>query len=174
SSQICPSSGRRVPATTLSRVDLPAPLGPMTVAKSPSARNRSTPWRAGRSQPPSSRNRLETPRRLSILPTPLGPGTGLPPELAGPLQGPGHREGGHHHQGGNQLQIPRGQAHPQRKARRGPVEDGAYQGSQGAEEDAPDPPQGLAQDDGSEPRHNHANTHPHVGEALVLGDQGAR
>ena len=41
-----PESTGHTPATALRRVDLPAPLPPMTVTKSPSARVRETPFRA--------------------------------------------------------------------------------------------------------------------------------
>ena len=46
SNSIVPESSGYTPAIILSRVDLPAPLPPMTVTKSPSARVRSTPVRA--------------------------------------------------------------------------------------------------------------------------------
>jgi hypothetical protein len=43
---IRPAVGRRLPVTSANRVDLPAPLGPMTACRAPAATDSETPSRA--------------------------------------------------------------------------------------------------------------------------------
>ncbi len=76
---ICPASIGWRPATTFNSVDLPAPLDPMMVTKSPSSSARLTDFRATRSLTVSGKNRLVTFLTSSIrrpLPSVLRPSAG--------------------------------------------------------------------------------------------------
>src|SRR5215831_5627387 len=64
SSSTCPASGRRCPVRRLKKVDLPAPLGPITAAISPRATARLTPSTAVK---PSKALRMERTSSMAAL-----------------------------------------------------------------------------------------------------------
>src|SRR4051812_29167293 len=101
SRRICPAVGRSKPATRLSSVDLPQPLGPTSVTKAPSATVRSMSRSTGAERP---YDLVTWAKRSVVTPSPLHRARGEPaedPALEEERRGD-HRERGHH-RGGRDL-----------------------------------------------------------------------
>src|SRR5690625_716619 len=172
-----PVSGGSLPAMTLSIVDFPAPLEPMTVANSPGSSRSEMPWRASRSFGVPAKNVLLTSVSSSMSRTSRrggrrrgaaqGPQRTDPPEHA-PL---GQEERDDDEDGGDELHVVGvEEPDPQGELDGDPVQHGAEHDGERGDEDDTRAEDRLAEDDRGQAGDDEPDPHRDVGEPLVLGD----
>ena len=176
-----PSSAIKPPVMALNRVDLPAPLEPTMVAKSPASICRLTPFSATFSLTVPGLKVLCRSFSCSIsmlLSLPVGhgaAGTGSVPTLfkGEVLPDGGHGDGHCHDDGGNQLHGGGGHVEPQRHRHDKAVQAASEHHAQNAAQHGALAHQRLADDEGSQCNGHHAGAHVDITAFLVLCQQPA-
>src|SRR5208337_736860 len=161
-----PRSKKKEPATAFSNVDLPEPLVPMTTVKDPSWTLSVTPWRALTSF---------TLPGWKVLRTPLTSSMGEPP-YASFEKGEqfGHNQSEENKGGRDQLQVVRVHAPAQGDGDQQPEQHRTHHGADDGITKVASSHHRLADNDARQAPDNHADTHLHIGEPLILRQQGAR
>src|SRR5580765_1190476 len=174
---MAPSSTGKLPATALSKVDLPDPLVPITITQEPSSMLRSTPQSAVTSFDVPGLNVLQTFLSSSIEHR-FRLRSGYRLEGARPFfelaQNPRQDQRHENKCGGNQFEIvgiePPTQGDGDQQAEENRSHDSAREGqSQTSRAN-----QGFAYDDACESPDHHADTHLDIGKSLVLRQQRSR
>src|SRR5690625_1017546 len=161
-----PASGGSFPAMTLSIVDFPAPLDPMTVVNSPGASRSEMPWRARRSFGVPAKNVLLTSVSSSMSRTSRRRGRGGgPPQRAQGAHPAEHaplrqHQGDDDEHGGDELHVVGVEpAHPQGDLDRHPVQHRAEHDGQRGDDDEPRAEDRLAEDDRGQARDDEPDPH---------------
>src|SRR5574344_2808958 len=170
--EMVPASTGKVPATAFSMVDLPAPLPPMTVQKSPSFSVRLTPRRACFSLTVPALKVFQISLISSIGGHLLG-GLDTGADILVLPEGDGQEDG--HHHGAEELQVVGVQAHSQHRLDNNVVDNGADGDAEQLQTEVAEQlgESHLADDDGGQADDDGAAAHVDLAGAVVLGQQSA-
>src|SRR5205814_9143492 len=164
--EIMPESRSNVPATALSRVDLPEPLVPITTTKEPFSTIRSTPR--------SARTSLGVPGLNTFLTSWIS--SMGEPRLSRleDLQQTGENKRREHKHGGHQLQVIRIKAQTQGNCHKQAEKHRPHDRPDDRHARLPGSHQRLTNDHTGQAPNHHANSHLNISEALILREESPR